>query len=71
MNETEIGIFLGQNLSKTNLDKASSLEQDCPEKQIRGKFNDGKTCKHNFELIKRKKDGEFVKKQQCKKATRV
>ena len=51
-------------------DKANLVERKCPEGQIRGKFNDGKTCKHNFELIK-DQDGEFVKKQQCKKATRV
>ena len=41
-------IFLGQ----IHLDKSSSLEQDCPEGQIRGLIDAEKSCKHNFELIK-------------------
>ena len=74
MNETEIGIFLGQNLSKKNLDKASSLEQDClegkfndgkrckcPDGQSRSKFNAKQTCKHNFELIKEKDEIKLKK----------
>ena len=50
--------------------KSSQLEaENCPTGQDRYFFNPKKTCKQNFELIPN--DGEFVKKQQCKKATRV
>ena len=43
--------------------------ENCPKGQDRYYFNSTKTCKQNFELIP--SDGEFVKKQQCKKVTRV
>ena len=48
MDKTEIINKLGQ----INLDKSSTLEQDCPKGQVRGLINAEKTCKHNFELIK-------------------
>ena len=43
------------------MDKSSTLEQDCPEGQIRGLINAEKTCKHSFELIKDKKEIKLKK----------
>ena len=57
MDKTEIREKLGQ----IHLDKSSTLEQDCPEGQIRGLINAGKTCKHSFELIKDKKEIKLKK----------
>ena len=48
VDKTEIRKKMG----KIQLDKSSTLEQDCPEGQTRGLINAEKTCKHNFELIK-------------------
>ena len=39
-------------LGQIHLDKSSSLEQDCPEGQIRDLIDASITCKDNFELIK-------------------
>ena len=57
MDKTEIRNKLGQ----IHLDKSSTLEQDCPEGQIRGLINAEKTCKHSFELIKDKNEIKLKK----------
>ena len=57
VDKTEMGKLLGQ----IHLDKSSSLEQDCPEGQIRGLINAEKTCKHSFELIKDKDEIKLKK----------
>ena len=57
MDKNEIRKKLGQ----IHLDKSSTLEQDCPEGQIRGLINAEKTCKHSFELIKYKNEIKLKK----------
>ena len=57
MDKTEIRKELGQ----IHFDKSSTLEQDCPEGQIRGLINGEKTCKHTFELIKDKDEIKLKK----------